>query len=189
MEYCPEAMRAQILIGRDQYANVSGEIRSVFGCLSVAISRRWASSLQEADLRWFVIDAHGVMFGEPRPRFAIFSPYYIPAGPAVFARDRESSKQVWSAREGYPGDPAYREFYKDIGKELPEEYLAGVYPDLGYRRYSGIKYHRITGRRTKNTTIATGRWGQRRRTLVIFCKVGSSRLRNCARCCPSIRLS
>jgi 1,4-alpha-glucan branching enzyme len=85
------------------------------------------------------------MYGEPRPRFAIFSPYYTPAGPAVIARDRESSKQVWSAREGYPGDPAYRDFYRDIGKDLPEEYLGKVFPDVGHRRYTGIKYHRITG--------------------------------------------
>ena len=105
--------------------------------------------LQDANLRWTVLDAHGLMFGEPRPRFAIFSPYDLPAGPAVFARDRESSKQVWSAREGYPGDPAYRDFYRDIGRELPEDYLAGVYPDVGHRRYSGIKYHRITGSENK----------------------------------------
>ena len=149
MEHCPEAMRAQILIGRDQYRECFGQDPTGIWLPECGYIPAVGKLLQEADLRWFVIDAHGLMFGEPRPRFAIFSPYYIPAGPAVFARDRESSKQVWSAREGYPGDPAYREFYKDIGKELPEEYLAGVYPDLGYRRYSGIKYHRITGREDK----------------------------------------
>jgi predicted glycosyl hydrolase (DUF1957 family) len=57
----------------------------------------------------------------------------------------ESSKQVWSAREGYPGDPAYRDFYRDIGMELPEDYLRTVLPDMGCRRNTGFKYHRITG--------------------------------------------
>jgi 1,4-alpha-glucan branching enzyme len=85
------------------------------------------------------------MYGEPRPRFAIYSPYFTPSGPAVFGRDRESSKQVWSAREGYPGDPAYRDFYRDIGMDLPEEYLHAVLPATGHRRNTGIKYHRITG--------------------------------------------
>jgi 1,4-alpha-glucan branching enzyme len=103
------------------------------------------SLLQEANLRWFVVDAHGLMYGEPKPRFAIYAPYFTPAGPAVFGRDRESSKQVWSAREGYPGDPAYRDFYRDIGMELPEDYLRTVLPDLGCRRNTGFKYHRITG--------------------------------------------
>ena len=42
MEFCPEAMRAQIFVGRDQTANALGVIRSVSGCLNVAMSRRWA---------------------------------------------------------------------------------------------------------------------------------------------------
>jgi 1,4-alpha-glucan branching enzyme len=84
------------------------------------------------------------MFGQPKPRFAIYSPYFTPAGPAVFGRDRDSSRQVWSQREGYPGDPAYRDFYRDIGQELPLDYLGRFLP-TDHRRYTGIKYHRITG--------------------------------------------
>ena len=145
MEQYPEAMRTQVFLGRDYH-------RECFGCDPAGI---WLPEcgyvpsvgrvLQEANIRWFVVDAHGLMYGEPRPRFAIFSPYYTAAGPAVFARDRDSSRQVWSAREGYPGDPAYRDFYRDIGMELPTEYLARVFPEVGHRRYTGIKYHRITG--------------------------------------------
>src|ERR1700692_3805932 len=60
------------------------------------------------------------------------------------ARDRDSSRQVWSAEEGYPGDPAYREFYRDIGFDLPLEHLGPV--ARGIRKFSGVKYHRITGR-------------------------------------------
>ena len=63
------------------------------------------------------------MFGNPRPRYAIYAPVFTPAGPAAFGRDRESSRQVWSAEEGYPGDPAYRDFYRDIGFDLSAEYL------------------------------------------------------------------
>jgi 1,4-alpha-glucan branching enzyme len=85
------------------------------------------------------------MLGQPRPRRAIYAPCYTAAGPAAFARDRDSSRQVWSAAEGYPGDPAYREFYRDIGFELPPEYIRpGSASPI--RKFSGIKYHRITGR-------------------------------------------
>jgi len=101
--------------------------------------------LAEANIRWFVIDSHGLMFGNPRPRYAIFAPSYTPAGPAVFARDRESSRQVWSQEDGYPGDPAYRDFYRDIGFDLPPEQLGDFLPANGVRKFSGIKYHRITG--------------------------------------------
>lgn len=150
MEAFPEAMRAQVFIGCDEY-------RECFGRDPIGI---WLPEcgyvpgidrvLRDANLRWFVVDSHGLMYGQPSPRFAIYSPYYTPAGPAVFARDRESSKQVWSAREGYPGDPAYRDFYRDIGHELPEEYLHRVFPNVGHRRLTGIKYHRITGSETKD---------------------------------------
>jgi len=100
--------------------------------------------LREANIRWFIVDAHGLMFGQPKPRFAIYSPYFTPAGPAVFGRDRDSSRQVWSQREGYPGDPAYRDFYRDIGQDLPLDYLQRFLP-TDHRRYTGVKYHRITG--------------------------------------------
>ena len=57
----------------------------------------------------------------------------------------ESSRQVWSAEVGYPGDYDYREFYKDIGWELPLDYLSDVLPD-GMRKNLGIKYYRVTGK-------------------------------------------
>ncbi len=145
MEAYPEAMRAQILIGRDYHRECFGEDPAGIWLPECGYVPGVDRILQEANIRWFVVDAHGLMFGEPRPRFAIYSPYFTPAGPAVFGRDRESSKQVWSAKEGYPGDPAYRDFYRDIGSDLPEEYLHRVLPVVGHRRMTGIKYHRITG--------------------------------------------
>lgn len=146
MEPFPEAMRAQIMIGRDSYRECFGKDPAGIWLPECAYVPAVGKYLQEADIRWFVLDAHGVMFGTPKPRFAIFAPYYTPAGPAVFGRDRDSSRQVWSQREGYPGDPAYRDFYRDIGQDLPEEYLARFLPATGHRHFTGIKYHRITGR-------------------------------------------
>ncbi|MDQ2919285.1 MAG: DUF1957 domain-containing protein, partial [Verrucomicrobiota bacterium] len=92
--------------------------------------------LQEANIRWFVLDAHGLVLAKPRPHHAICAPCFTSAGPAAFARDPDSSREVWSAESGYPGDPAYREFYRDVGFDLP----------LEPPRFTGLKYHRITGR-------------------------------------------
>ncbi|MHA3771998.1 glycoside hydrolase family 57 protein [Verrucomicrobiota bacterium sgz303538] len=146
MENFPEALRAQIFIARDHYRETFG--RDPVGiwlpeCAYVATLDR---VLQEANLRWFIVDAHGLMFGNPRPRYAIYAPCFTPAGPAAFGRDRDSSRQVWSAEEGYPGDPAYRDFYRDIGFDLSLDYLAPYLPADGTRRFTGLKYHRITGR-------------------------------------------
>jgi len=145
MEAYPEALRAQILIGKDYHRDCFGVDPSGIWLPECGYIPGIEKILQEANIRWFVVDAHGLMYGEPRPRFAIYSPYFTPAGPAVFGRDRDSSKQVWSAREGYPGDPAYRDFYRDIGSDLPEEYLHRILPAMGHRKMTGIKYHRITG--------------------------------------------
>jgi 1,4-alpha-glucan branching enzyme len=89
--------------------------------------------LAEEGLRYFFLDAHGILNGSRVPRYGIYAPVRTPAGCLAFGRDFETSKQVWSAREGYPGDPVYREFYRDLGY------------DLGKGRGLGIKCHRITG--------------------------------------------
>jgi 1,4-alpha-glucan branching enzyme len=65
---------------------------------------------------------------------------------AAFGRDLESSKQVWSASEGYPGDFEYRDFYRDIGFDLDDDYVAPYVQPDGKRIATGIKYYRITGR-------------------------------------------
>jgi 1,4-alpha-glucan branching enzyme len=140
----PEAARAQVLIGRDIYRESFDADPSGFWLPECAYAPGVEALLREANIRWTILDAHGVMLGEPRPRRAIYAPYFTPAGPAVFGRDRESSRQVWSAQEGYPGDPAYRDFYRDIGFDLPMDDVDLV--ARGVRRFVGIKYHRITGR-------------------------------------------
>lgn len=137
------AARAQVLIGRDEYVDLFGDGPNGFWLPECGYASGVDSILQEANIRWFVLDTHGLLFGNPQPQRAIYAPCYTPAGPAAFARDRDSSRQVWSAKEGYPGDPAYREFYRDIGFDLPLEHLGPV--ARGIRKFSGVKYHRITG--------------------------------------------
>ena len=139
----PEAARAQVLIGRDVYVEAFGVEPTGFWLPECAYGPSLNFTLQEANLRWFVVDAHGLLFGQPHPRRAIYAPCYTAAGPAAFARDPDASRQVWSAQEGYPGDPAYREFYRDIGFDLPMEHLGPVV--RGTRTFSGMKYHRVTG--------------------------------------------
>jgi 1,4-alpha-glucan branching enzyme len=138
------AARAQIQIGRDAYVDLFGEEPKGVWLPECAYAPGLDSLLQEANVRWFVLDAHGLLFANPQPRRAIYAPCYTRTGPAAFARDRDSSRQVWSAEEGYPGDPAYREFYRDVGFDLPLEHLGPV--ARSGRKFSGVKYHRITGR-------------------------------------------
>ena len=97
--------------------------------------------LQEANIRWFIVDSHGLLHANPRPRYGVFAPIFTQNGIAVFGRDMESSRQVWSRTEGYPGDARYRDFYRDIGFDYVKPHL----PSPENRGFTGIKYHRITG--------------------------------------------
>ncbi len=146
MQNIPQAVRAQIFIARDDYRACFGRDPAGIWLPECAYVAGIDQVLQEANLRWFILDAHGLMYGQPRPRRAIYAPCFTPAGPAAFSRDRESSRQVWSAQHGYPGDPAYRDFYRDIGFELPFAELEPVLGPAGPRKFTGFKYHRITGR-------------------------------------------
>jgi 1,4-alpha-glucan branching enzyme len=137
------AARAQVLIGRDVYVELFGREPDGFWLPECGYAPGLESILQEANLRWFVVDANGLLFGTPRPCRSIYTPCYTPAGPAAFARDPNASRKVWSAQEGYPGDPVYREFYRDIGFDLPMEHLGSI--ARGTKKFSGVKYHRITG--------------------------------------------
>ncbi|MFA5839587.1 MAG: 1,4-alpha-glucan branching protein domain-containing protein [Candidatus Margulisiibacteriota bacterium] len=101
--------------------------------------------LRDAGVRYFFVDTHGILHGTPRPKYGIFAPVYCKSGVAAFGRDLESSKAVWSAKEGYPGDYNYREFYRDIGFDLDYDYIRPHIHEDGTRIQTGIKYHRITG--------------------------------------------
>src|SRR5258705_11780314 len=103
--------------------------------------------LRDAGIRYFFTDTHGVLFAEPRPKYGVYAPILCPKSHvAVLARDTESSKQVWSAIEGYPGDSNYRDFYRDVGFDLDYEYLKPHLHQTGIRSHLGMKYFKITGR-------------------------------------------
>ncbi|MFO8007113.1 MAG: DUF1957 domain-containing protein, partial [Candidatus Brocadiia bacterium] len=101
--------------------------------------------LAQFGFRYCFMDTHGVLLAEPAPPFGVFAPLETPSGILALGRDVESSRQVWSADEGYPGHPVYREFYRDLGFDADLEYLRPYVHSDGERRYLGLKYHRVTG--------------------------------------------
>jgi 1,4-alpha-glucan branching enzyme len=139
------SMRAQILVARDHYRNCFGCDPRGIWLPECAYAEGVEQILQEANIRWFLIDTHGVLHARPRPRYGVFAPIFTPNGVAAFGRDLDSAKQVWSKHEGYPGDGRYRDFYRDIGYDLDYEYVKPYLPSAEFRGFTGIKYHRITG--------------------------------------------
>ena len=142
----PEAVRAQIEVARAHHRAWFGRDPRGIWLPECAYVPGIEEFLRDNELRFFVVDSHGLLNGTPAPRYGLFAPVFTPAGPAAFGRDVETSKQVWSADYGYPGDPVYRDFYRDIGFDLPLELIGPyIHPD-GIRVATGLKYHAITGR-------------------------------------------
>ena len=98
--------------------------------------------LLDCGIRYAILDGHGILNSKPRPRYGIYSPICSTKGVAFFGRDSQSTMPVWSATEGFPGDPCYREFHKDLGWELSIDKLKEK--GILSQRPLGLKFHKIT---------------------------------------------
>ena len=92
-------------------------------------------------LRYAVLDAHGLLQALPRPRYGIYAPICSPGAVAFVGRDSTATLPVWSARDGYPGQACYREFYRDLGWDLPLEQLQEM--AIPNARPLGLKLHAV----------------------------------------------
>jgi len=95
--------------------------------------------VKDAGLDYFFVDSHMIRGGTPLGTYAAnfpqlaelfsrsakyFTPpeefrseyehYMLRSGASVFARDPETTVKVWSGDVGYPGDPHYLEFHKQL---------------------------------------------------------------------------
>lgn len=146
MKMYPEAVWAQIQVACEHYEENFGRPPKGIWVPECAYYEGLERMLADAGLRYFLTDGHGILYARPRPRFGTYAPIFTESGVAVFGRDHESSQQVWSSEVGYPGDPEYREFYKDLGWEAEYEYIKPYIMPNGQRKNIGIKYHKITSR-------------------------------------------
>jgi 1,4-alpha-glucan branching enzyme len=141
----PPSVRGQLRVACDHYRSCFGRDPRGIWLSECAYAEGLDQFLAESNLRWFILDTHGLMRAQPRPRYATFAPLFTDRGVAAFGRDPDSARQVWSRQEGYPGDPRYRDFYRDIGFDLDFDYIEPYVPSPGQRGFTGIKYCRVTG--------------------------------------------
>jgi 1,4-alpha-glucan branching enzyme len=146
MQTNEKAVRAQIRVGVDEHRRFFGRDPRGFWLPECAYYPGVDTILKEQGIQYFIVDTHAIQNATPRPFYGVYAPLYCPSGVAAFGRDIESSRQVWSSIEGYPGDFAYRDFYRDVGYDLDYEYIRPYLPPTGEQGYVGIKYYRITGK-------------------------------------------
>ncbi len=142
-----QTVKAQIAVGVQTYEKYFGrKPRGIWlpECGYVPEADKY---LKEFGIEYVITESHGILYASPAPVYGTYAPIVSPTGVIAFGRDMESSRQVWSSINGYPGDFNYREFYRDIGYDVEDyEYIKPYIASNGVRVSTGIKYHRITGK-------------------------------------------
>jgi 1,4-alpha-glucan branching enzyme len=135
----------QVDLGMSEFRRFFGHPASGFWLPECAYYTGLDRILADAGIRYFCVDTHAIELASAAPVHGVYAPIFCPAGVAAFGRDADSARQVWSSVEGYPGDFDYREFYRDVGFDLPADEVHPYLQATGERAYTGIKYYRVTG--------------------------------------------
>ncbi len=141
----PEVISSQVELGVESHSRYFGVAPRGFWLPECGYYEGLDRVIADTGLDYFVSSAHGVLFGDPSPRTGTYAPVRTPAGIAAFPRDVYTATWVWSSEQGYPADPVYRDFYRDIGYDLPLDYVGSYIHDEQVRIDTGFKYHAITG--------------------------------------------
>ena len=131
------------------------ENRAGYGCLNVAMSRASIKYLKRL-ISGSLLPKHMVFSLRHQDRSTAFSPLFTVLPELRLLAETWSLRQVWSSKEGYPGDFAYRDFYRDVGFDLDYDYVKPYLHGDGKRGNLGIKYYRITGKTDHKAPILTG---------------------------------
>ncbi len=138
-------VRSQVAAGLDTFQDAFGFRPSFFWLPECGYFPGVEDVLGEFGVRAFALETHGITGARPPPS-DLRAPVRCPNGVLAVGRDAELSRVVWSAAQGYPGDPNYREFHRDRVHELSDEAVANWLGGSTARLPSGLKYHRVTGR-------------------------------------------
>lgn len=146
-----EAIRAQLRTGIREYERHFGRKPKGIWLPECAYTPGIDRLLKMEGILYFIGDTTAVEYASPAPNRKLLAPLMTRYGVTVFPRDPESSEQVWSATDGYPGHFDYREYYRDIGwdlgwNDLEEwEHIRPYVLPTHERVNTGMKYYRITG--------------------------------------------
>lgn len=140
------AVDAQIRLGVETFEEVFSQRPKGIWLPECAYTYELDDILLKYGIKYFISEGIALINASPRPKYKTYAPIVTPKGLCAFGRDYDSSSQVWSNTTGYPGDYNYREFYRDIGYDLPMEYIGPYINQSGIRIDTGIKYHKITGK-------------------------------------------
>ena len=141
----PWAVRAQVAVAVAEHRRHFGRHPRGFWLPECAYAPDVEPALREAGVEWTILETHGLLGARPSPERGVLAPIRTPRGLACFGRDPGSARQVWSRDVGYPGDPRYREFHRDVADDAEWGFVEPHAAGTGQRVPTGLKLHRVTG--------------------------------------------
>jgi 1,4-alpha-glucan branching enzyme len=141
----PAAIRAQLLVARDHFRDTFGQDPRGLWLPECGYFPGLERYIAEAGFDFCVLDAHGLQQARPLPPTGVYAPLLTDNEIAVFGRDPDSAREIWSPEDGYPGHPLYREYHRDLGFEGNADLLEGFLPAGVDAAQTGFKYQSVTG--------------------------------------------
>ena len=141
----PSATNAQVEIGVQSFLTTFGHLPKGFWLPECGYYPGLEEVLRSHGISWFQTASQSMLLSPDKVESGVYRPVYCPNGVAAFARDFNGTSLVWSNESGYPTDRVYREFYRDIGYDLPMEYIGPYIHEPEVRVFTGFKYWAITG--------------------------------------------
>lgn len=138
----PEALNAQIETGLTTYRRHFTSAPSGFWLPAMAWFPGCEATLRSYGFQYTFVDAHALLFADPVPGTGVYAPVSCENGFAVFARDAVSCRKIVGGGEtiGYPASAPYLDMDRDIGFELDENTLSGLFDVRLGRRQTGFRY-------------------------------------------------
>lgn len=166
----PYAVNAQIETGIMQHSRLFTHSPEGFWLPANGYYPGLEEMLRHHNIKWTELTSHSIILSEDEPKAGNYAPVRCPNGVWCFARDYYLTSLVWSSKEGYPADPCYREFYRDIGYDLPLDYVRPYIHEPEVRVFTGFKYWAVTGptaeKKEYNPAMAAARVSEHARNFI-----------------------
>jgi 1,4-alpha-glucan branching enzyme len=141
----PIAINAQIETGVLEHSRHFDKMSDGFWLPECGYFNGLEELLKRHNISWVSLASQALVLSRDEAECGSYSPVRCPNGLYCFTRDSNLASLVWSSTEGYPADPCYRDFYRDIGFDLPWDYIRPYVHEPEVRSFTGFKYYAVTG--------------------------------------------
>ena len=110
----PGAVNAQIAVGIRTHRRVFGQNPKGFWLPECGFYPGLEDILLDNGVEWIQLPSQTIISSPDKSLYGGYRPVLLPHGLKGIVRDWNLTNLVWSDKTGYPCDPDYREFYRDI---------------------------------------------------------------------------